>query len=130
MPAKFTLKKNERLKSRKQIEELFSQGKKINFSPLLLYYSFAPAGPPLQMGAGVSSKFFKKSVDRNRIKRLIKEAYRLQKIPLQIKLKERNTRLNVFFIYTAKAIPAYETIFNSMNHVLNKLLALAEKNPD
>jgi len=98
---KLTLGKNERLKSRKQIEQLFSKGKKFSITPFRVYYVFnETSNPPLQSGVGVSNKNFKNAVDRNRIKRLVREAFRLQKISLQEKLKERKGQLIVFFIYT------------------------------
>jgi len=118
----FTLGKNERLKSRKSIEQLFSGGKKFDVSPFRIHYlpgKFVKT--PLQFGVGVSTKNFKKAVDRNRIRRLTKEAYRLQKISLQQKLKEKKTHLNVFFIYTGKELPDYKEVFSKVNLILNRL---------
>ena len=106
MIKQFTLGKNERLKSRKQIELLFSEGKKFSIAPFRIHYSFnQSANPPLQFGVGVSNKNFKNAVDRNRIKRLVKESYRLQKVTLQQELKEKKGQLNIFFIYNGKEIP-------------------------
>jgi ribonuclease P protein component len=123
----FTIGKGERLKSRKQIELLFSEGKKFTLTPFRVYYLFnETANPPLQFGVGVSNKNFKKSVDRNRIKRLVKEAYRLQKIPLQQKLKEKKCQLNLFCIYTGKEIPGYKEVFEKMNKILEKLFLLID----
>ena len=79
----------------------------------------------LQFGAGVSSKIFKKAVDRNRVKRLIREAYRLQKISLQEKLAEKNIQLNLFFIYTGNELPVYKEVFDKTGKVLEKLLLIA-----
>ena len=109
MAKQFTLGKDERLKSRKQIEQLFTKGKKFSISSFQgsLSIQCKLTNPPLQFGAGVSNKNFKKAVDRNRIKRLIREAYRLQKNELQEKLKEQKRQLNVFFIYTGKELPVY-----------------------
>jgi len=118
----FTLGKDERLKSRKSIEQLFNDGKRFVVSPFRIHYlpdKFSKT--PLQFGIGVSTKNFKKAVDRNRIKRLTKEAYRLQKISLQKKLKDRNTQLNVFFIYTGKELPTYKEVFSKVNLILNRL---------
>ena len=76
---------------------------------------------PLQFGVGVSNKNFKRAVDRNRIKRLVREAYRLQKMALQQKVKEKKGQLNVFFIYNGKEIPGYSGIFDKMKKILDKL---------
>jgi len=118
----FTLGKNERLKSRKSIEKLFSEGKKFNTGFFRITYMRVPAAMgPLQFGAGVSAKNFKRAVDRNRIKRLIREAYRLQKIELHEKLKVKETGLVLFFIYNGKVIPTYKEVYVLVGTALDKL---------
>ena len=122
MAKQFTLGKNERLKSRKSIEQLFSEGKKFKVEPYRVHYLFnKQRTPSLQFGAGVSTKNFKGAVDRNRIKRLTKEAWRVQKIILQKKLKEKGSGLNVFIIYTGKEPPGYKEVYSKMTIILNKL---------
>ena len=125
MAKKFTLGKRERLKSRKQIEQLFTEGKNFPASPFRIYYKLIPmtnASPSnLQFGVGVSGKNFKRAVDRNRIKRLTREAYRLQKNPLQETVKQKKIRLNLFFIYTGKELPVFNTVKEKVNVILNKL---------
>lgn len=123
MSKQFTLGKNERLKSRKSIEQLFSEGKKITAAPYRVLYLFTKTenDPSLLFGAGVSAKNFKKAVDRNRIKRLTKEAWRLQKINLQEKVIANKIQLNVFFIYTAKELPVYNEVYKKTEGVLKKL---------
>jgi ribonuclease P protein component len=128
----FTLGKNERLKSRKQIEQLFNSGQRFVSPPFRIFYSFqaghqSPNDNSLQAGFGASSRNFKTAVDRNRIKRLTKEAYRLQKKALEDKLKEQNRKLNVFFIYTGKELPVYADVYNSINKALEKLLDINNK---
>jgi len=122
---KFTLGKRERLKSRKQIEQLFTEGKNFPSSPFRIYYRLIPitnaSSSNIQFGAGVSGKNFKRAVDRNRIKRLTREAYRLQKNPLQETLKETKLQLNLFFIYTGKELPVFNTVKEKVNVILNKL---------
>ena len=65
-----------------------------------------PANNSLQFGAGAGTRNFKKAVDRNRIKRLTREAWRLQKNVLTEKLAANNLAMSVFFIYTGKELPA------------------------
>jgi ribonuclease P protein component len=77
---------------------------------------------PLQAGFGVSSRHFKKAVDRNRIKRLSREAYRLQKQPLSQRLQEKGRCLAVFFIYTGKDLPDYATVTHKIGVLLQKLI--------
>ena len=126
MAKQFTLGKQERLKSRKIIEKLFSEGKKFTLNPYKVYYLYsslitAESLFPIQFGVGVSSKIFKKAVDRNRIKRITREAYRLQKIGLQNKLTENKMSMNIFFIYTGKELRSYQEVYEKIKLILNKL---------
>ena len=129
MSKQFTLGKNERLKSRKLIEQLFSEGNKFVTGPFRTFYKADKEKKfSLQFGVGVSSRNFKKAVDRNRIKMMIKEAYRLQKNNLKENSKEQNMQLNVFVIYTGKEIPVYQDVSLQIEKVLNKLnLLISEK---
>jgi len=128
----FTLGKNERLKSRKQIEQLFSKGKSFPLSPFRIYYQATPlitsSSSTLQFGAGVSGKNFKRAVDRNRVKRLTREAYRLQKKQLQEATIEKKLQLNIFFIYTGKELPAFNIVREKVNVILNKLTKIVNEN--
>jgi ribonuclease P protein component len=77
----YTFKKNERLKSRKTISAIFTSGDTISAYPIKLYWisaSHEPAQLP-QFGFSVPKKKFKLAVERNRIKRLMREAVRLNK---------------------------------------------------
>jgi ribonuclease P protein component len=119
----FTLGKNERLKSRKSIEQLFSEGKKIVVAPFRVLYLISQSAEKasLLFSVGVSAKNFKKAVDRNRVKRLTREAYRLQKNDLQKKIEAKSIQLNVFFIYTGKELPEYDEVYKKVGLILTKL---------
>ena len=123
MTSSFTLGKEERLKSRKAIEKLFAEGKKLSASSFLVYYLlfYEENKEPLQFGVGVSGKNFKKAVDRNKIKRLTRESYRLQKSGLKETLVGEKKSLHVFFIYTGKEIPVYAAIYPVVGDILQKL---------
>jgi ribonuclease P protein component len=76
----------------------------------------------LQFGAGVSKRHFKRAVDRNRIKRLIREAYRTQKLPLQGLLTEsRKGYLKLFILFTGKELPEYQLVKEKVGVVLGRL---------
>ena len=139
MAKAFSLGRNERLKSRKQIEQLFKEGKKISVFPLHIYYHFTRltsndssneslrARISTRIGVGASAKNFKKAVDRNRIKRLIRESYRLQKPNFNDTIKASKQQLNVFIVYTGKELPDYKLVCDRVAIALQKICAAIEK---
>ncbi|GGB09515.1 ribonuclease P protein component [Puia dinghuensis] len=82
----------------------------------------SPRQAPLQAGFGASSRHFKKAVDRNRIKRLGREAYRLQKAPLLHLLAQKGLSMAVFFVFTGKELPDYATVTAKIAVALQKLM--------
>ena len=76
-----TFGKAERLKSKKLIEELFSSGKWLSEDPVRVVYKVTRlnADGPLQAGVSVPKSVMKRAVDRNRFKRMMREAYRKNK---------------------------------------------------
>ena len=132
MARQFTLGKKERLKSRKQIEQLFNSGQRFVVPSFRVFYSFMPATDQqetetLQAGFSASSRNFRTAVSRNRIKRLTREAYRLQKNELKVQLEEQNRKLNVFFIYTGKELPGYNEVYESISLALSRLAEINKK---
>ena len=108
---------------------MFRGGRAFSLFPLRAFWALnpAPAEEPgaekesvLQFGAGVSKRHFKRAVDRNRIKRLLREAYRTQKLPLQALLKERGYG-KLFILYTGKELPDYQLIREKVGKVLGRL---------
>ena len=125
MADNFTYPKTEKLKSRKLIEEIFAKGKSFNMFPLKVFYMMVSgAVQPLQAGVGVSSRNFKKAVDRNRIKRLLREAYRLNKSELQATLALHNNQAILFFLYVGKEMPDFDIANDKMKLVLKKVAAV------
>ena len=76
-----TLGKQERLKSKKLIEKLYSEGDSVKIFPLRMMYvqTVHTSEFPCQVGVSVAKRNYKLAVDRNRLKRLMRETYRLQK---------------------------------------------------
>lgn len=121
---KHSLGKKERLKSRKLIEQLFKDGKSFNLFPYKIVYRSERGDGALQAGFSVSSRIFKKAVDRNRIKRQTREAYRLQKKILAGHLKEKQIQLFVFLVYTSKELQDYKVISQSIGKILDKIIRM------
>ena len=104
------------------IQRLFKEGKSFSHFPFrVMYIETENQTSCLQAGFTVSSRLFKKAVDRNRIKRLMRESYRLQKNNLKIFLEENHKNLAVFFIYTGKELPKYDDVFEKIGSALRKL---------
>ena len=127
MPGQFTLGKKERLKRRKIIEQLFSEGKAVHVPPLRAVYKLYSntLDSSLQAGFTASSRQFKKAVDRNRIRRLLREAWRIQKNSLQEKLANEQKQLAVFIVYGGKELPSLATLKEQMAVILSKLAKAA-----
>ncbi len=119
---KFTYPKNEKLKQRKLIDKLFTQGKSVAKYPLrLVFMEVENSEEPFQLSVSVSKKYFKNAVDRNRFKRLLREAYRLN----QHILKENNSKSYIFmFFYQTKEILSFEEINKKTVELFEKFNSL------
>ncbi|MFM1776123.1 MAG: hypothetical protein RJA53_1733 [Bacteroidota bacterium] len=124
MAGTFSYNKFEKLKSRKQIELLFAQGKSISSFPVKVFYLPVEHTPehPVQVGVGVSARNFKKAVDRNTIKRRMREAYRLHKLPLHEHLITNQKSVAVFILWIDKQLPTAAALQDLMPGVLEKLI--------
>ncbi len=129
---RFTLRPFEKLKSRKLIDQVFKNGRSFSHFPFRVIYLFPEDNNSfLQTAFSVGTKNFKRAVDRNRIKRLMREAYRLQKNLLQKELKEKKQNLIVFIIYTGNELPLFEAIRDGMDSLLQRLQGkIVSQNPD
>ncbi len=103
MTYKYTLKKCERLSLDNLIETLFNEGFVIYKHPLKIIwlpYNNIKTEYPVQVLFSVSRKRFKKAIDRNRIKRKIKEIYRIEKTHLYKELNKRNKQILLCISYS------------------------------
>jgi ribonuclease P protein component len=124
-----TFTKDERLRSKVLIKKLFDEGEKWNFFPFrvnVLKHP-VPSNYPVQLLISVPRSIYRKAVDRNRIKRLIRESYRKNKYLLYESLEERHIQILVCFQYTAKVILSFELI---QEKIIVLLQRLKEKNAE
>ncbi len=117
----FSFPKNEKLKSKKSIERLFKEGKHVSGFPLRLIYLKVdePMDTRFKTGVAVPKKNFKSAVKRNRIKRLLRENYRLNK-----HLVFNNSEGNYTFLilYIGKEMPTFKQVEQGMLAILQKFL--------
>jgi len=110
--------KSEKLKSRKAIEQLFTENKSFTHFPLKVIYLSDYQNTKNQAAFSVPKRNFKSAVERNRIKRQMREAYRLNKNIIE---QKEEKKLAVLFLYLAKEKLPYATIEKAMISILGKL---------
>ncbi len=117
---RYTFTKSEKLKSRKLIGQLFEQGQRLKAFPLhVVYLPLTHEGDfPVQAGFSVSKRYFKHAVDRNRIKRLMRESYRLHKHKLYQCCTEKQV---LMFIYISREKADYQQVEKAMIDLLKQL---------
>jgi len=117
----FGYNKYEKLKSRKLIKQLFEDGKAISVFPLRLVYLKTNHDGKylLQTGVSVSKRNFKLAVDRNRIKRMMREVYRLNKAKFYNSISEKYIFM---FIYLGKKEMDYHKLDKKMNELIDSFL--------
>jgi len=122
-----TLNKLERLKGHTKIRSVFNAGEKFKVFPLTVFYLFedrtalAQISSPLKMGVAVGTRNFKKAVDRNLLKRRIREAYRIQNTALKQQVLSSPFELSLFYIYGDNQIHEYANISMAIKKSLDKL---------
>lgn len=97
------------LKSEKLISKLFESGK--SYSSNLIFAKILDSNSDSKFVFTVSKRKFKRAVDRNRIKRLMREV---------VTKKEINNK-NIAFIFTGKELPTYKEVESSINKIVNKI---------
>lgn len=125
MNAKYSQK--EKLKSETLISQLFSEGRSVSAYPLRMVYLETTFTEDIKIKAGVSvsKRNFKNAVDRNHIKRLLREAYRLNKSTYFNKLSTQNA---LMILYIGKEKPTYNQVDKKMKQLLEKFIDKSTKN--
>ncbi|MCF8294988.1 MAG: ribonuclease P protein component [Bacteroidales bacterium] len=120
-----TFPKSERLCLQKQINRLFTEGKSFLVYPYKVIYYLDDESPSrIQVAISVSKKYSKRAVKRNRMKRLTREAYRLNKSLLHEYLSSENKKLITMFVYVGKEEYEFAYIHQKMQLVLKKLMVV------
>ena len=124
-----TFSKEERICSKLTIERLFDKQQKVSFYPYRCFYDFTPVTDEVKVNrilVVVPKRSFKHAVDRNRLKRLTREAYRLnprQEFDSQL---PANTRADLIFFYVGRELLPYNLIEDKIIEILHRLNKVAE----
>lgn len=123
-------RKSERLNSKLIIDKLFAGGNRSSaVFPLRVVYMLLPAGEapetlddvPVSILISVPKKRFHNAVDRNRMKRLVREAYRTNKGILWDAMKERDDKLVIGFVCITDVLPSYRQVHKAVSKALTRI---------
>lgn len=120
-----TLPKSERLCSKKLFDQLFSQSESLAKYPIRLVWTetaLPETDGPVQVAFTVPKRKFKRAVDRNRLKRLMREAYRTNKMRLHTVLRSRQKQIALLILYTGKDGADFVEIREKIILTLNRLI--------
>ncbi len=121
---RFTFKKEERLYGHAALNNVYTHGKHLHIGNFKLIFIEVPQShqPACRVVFSVPKKSFKKAVDRNLIKRRMREVYRTNKHLIYQHLTKKNKQLHIYLIYTTKQIIEFEELQLNLLQAL-KLLA-------
>lgn len=121
---RYTLERNERLKHRKVIQLLFKQGRSFVTFPVRVVWleNEAPDGPAkTRFSLTVPKKNYPRAVDRNRLRRLVRESYRLHKPDFLEKLPEGDRQFSIMLIYIAREELPFKVVYKAVGKALARL---------
>ena len=125
-----TLCKEERLSRRKIIGELHLKGVSVKTPAIILVYHFIelPCKFPAQVMFSASKRIFKRAHDRNRVKRLMREAYRKQKHIVYTSLESLEKQAALHFIFTGRQLPNQAYAFGKILELMKRFNVEIQKN--
>lgn len=121
---KHTYGKDQKLKSVLVFDRVFAEGEKIKAFPILARHTTSSfdANVPFQVATTVSKRRFRKAVSRNRIKRLMREAWRLEKHRLETDWTKGDPQGALVLIYVGREVPTFENCADTIRKIVDVLL--------
>ena len=122
----YSFGKKERLSNKKSIAWLSEKGSSfwMNSFSVVWSYSDRALPSPAQMAVSVTKKSFKSAVDRNRIKRLVRESWRFNKKSLYDLLNEKEKQIIIMLVFTGKEVPGFHDVNSQVINVISKISLL------
>ena len=120
-----TFPKEERLHGRTTVAEVFAKGKRFQLDPYRIVWRTRAQDdlPSIRFGISVSKKISKKAVERNRIKRCNREAFRAVKQSFIEELLAQNKQIDLFLVYNGSIETNTEVLKEKIILILNRLIA-------
>lgn len=127
-----TFRKQEKICNQNQIDRLFKEGKTLKSGQfrLLFVETFESRTYPLQLLIAVPKKNLHHAVDRNRMKRLIREAYRMGKHAITETYLKAGKHCDIAIIFTGKQCVSFSETEIAINELLDRLISKHEKNSE
>ena len=115
--------RNQRLKSKKISDLVFAKGRKAKAFPVIARFldTVLPEPVAAQVMVTVSKKKFKRAVDRNRVKRLLREAWRLEKMDMENRLAADEKQRAIVFIFVGHELPEFEEVQSAIALLVSQM---------
>ena len=124
MATRFSLGRQERLKSSLDIQDLLKNGRSVSCFPFKVYWEISreeDQKSPVRMAVSVPKRKFRRAVDRNLMKRRIREAYRHNKELIYSQLRERQMNIILIILFLSDELMSFERLNGGMRELLGKL---------
>jgi ribonuclease P protein component len=124
-----TFSKSEKLCSKKAIDCLFEKGSLFYVYPFKVIYNLDkhPEEPGQRVLISIPKKYLRRSVDRNHMKRLVRESYRRLKSRIHVPVKEAKTGLNIAIIFTGRKVISFQEVNQAIEQIISKIALVLDK---